>query len=170
MGPLEHAIERNKGKRTPLMARLLLEAANAHLAVDEIVEAFEHLKTAYGIDARNPEGSMLLALVAIDLDDERTAERALFTVTGSPPKTEADRRAQATAFYHLATMAHSKGDGPKARRLAGKALSMEPGHPHAQALLEKLDSGGSGVVARSSVAPSSRTAAGAAGQGGTPRT
>jgi predicted Zn-dependent protease len=160
IGPLDHALERNKGKRTPLVARLLLEAGSAHLAVDEIVEAFEHLKTAYGIDARNPEGSMLLALVAIDLDDDRTAERALFTVTGSPPKTDADRRAQATAFYHLAAMAHAKGDGPKARRLAGKALSMEQGHPHAQALLERLDSQGSGVVARSSVAPSSRGAAG----------
>lgn len=103
---------------------------------------------------------MLLALVAIDLDDDRTAELALFTVTGSPPKTDADRRAQASAFYHLAAMAFAKGDGPKARRLAGKALSMEPGHPQAQALLESLGDTASGVVARSSVAPSSRPAAG----------
>ncbi|MGH7438817.1 MAG: tetratricopeptide repeat protein, partial [Polyangiaceae bacterium] len=154
VAPLEQALERNKGKRSPLVARLLLEAASARLAVDEIVEAFDHLKAAHAIDARNPEGSMLLALVAIDLDDDRTAERALFTVTGSPPKTDADRRAQASAFYHLAAMALAKGDGPKARRLAGKAISMEPGHPLAQALLEKLDSSGSGVVARSSVAPS----------------
>jgi tetratricopeptide (TPR) repeat protein len=150
---LTQALERNRGKRSPLIARLLLEAARSHLAVDEIVEAFDHLKAAYSIDARNPEGAMLLALVAVDLDDDRTAERALFTVTGSPPKTDADRRAQATAFYHLAAMAHSKGDGAKARRLAGKALSMEAGYAPAQALLEKLDSSGSAVVPRSSVAP-----------------
>jgi tetratricopeptide (TPR) repeat protein len=159
LAALTHALERNRGKRSPLVARLLLEAARSHLAVDEIVEAFDHLKAAYAMDARNAEGAMLLALVAIDLDDDRVAERALFTVTGAPPKTEADRRAQATGFYHLASMAHVKGDGPKARRLAGKALSMDPAHAPAQALLEKLDSSGSAVVARSSVAPPARPAA-----------
>jgi golgin subfamily B member 1 len=154
---LTHALERNRGKRSAHIAALLLEAARAHLAVDEIVEAFDHLKTAYSIDPRNAEGAMLLALVAVDLDDDRTAERALFTVTGSPPKTDADRRTQATAFYHLAAMAFAKGDGPKARRLAGKALSLEAGHAAAQALLETLDSTGSAVVPRSSVAPAARS-------------
>jgi tetratricopeptide (TPR) repeat protein len=163
---LTQALERNRGKRSPLVARLMLETARSHLALDEIVEAFDQLKASYAIDARNPEGAMLLALVAIDLDDDRTAERALFTVTGSPPKTEAERRAQATGFYHLAAMAHAKGDGPKARRLAGKALSMDAAYGPAQALLEKLDSSGSAVVARSSVAPPARPAT---GTGVTPR-
>ncbi len=158
LAALTQALERNRGKRSPLIARLLLEAARSHLAVDEIVEAFEHLKAAYAMDARNAEGAMLLALVAIDLDDDRTAERALFTVTGSPPKTEGERHAQARGFYHLAAMAHGKGDGPKARRLVGKALSMEAGFPPAQALLERLDASGSAVVARSSVAPPARPA------------
>ena len=153
---LTAAIERCRGKRSPLLARLLLEAARAHLAVDELVEAFEQLKAAYGMDAKNAEIAMLLALVAVDLDDERTAERALFTVTAAAARTDADRHSQATAFYHLATMAHAKGDGAKARRLAGKALSLEPGLPAAQALLERLDSSGSAVVPRSSVGASVR--------------
>ncbi len=150
---LTTAVERSRGKRSPLLARLLLEAARAHLAVDELVEAYDQLRAAFAMDARNAEVAMLLALVAIDLDDERTAERSLFTVTGTPAKTDADRRAQATAFCHLAAMAHAKGDGPKARRLAGKALSTDPGYSLAQSLLEKLDSSGSAVVPRSSVAP-----------------
>ena len=158
LGVLTHALERNRGKRSPLVAGLQLEAARSHLAIDEIVEAFDLLKVAYSIDAKNAEGAMLLALVAIDLDDDRTAERALFTVTGSPPKTETERRGQATAFYHLAAMAHAKGDGPKARRLVGKALSMDASHPRALSLLEGLDSSGSAVVARSSVAPPARPA------------
>ena len=68
---------RARGKRTPLLARLHLEAARAHLAIDEIVEAFDSLKAGFSLDWRNAEIAMLLGLVAIDLDDEKLAERAL---------------------------------------------------------------------------------------------
>ena len=56
-------------------------------------------------------------------------------------------------FYHLAAMAFTKGDGGKARRLATKALGIEPGLADAQALVEAIDAAGSGVVPRSGVAP-----------------
>jgi tetratricopeptide (TPR) repeat protein len=158
---LTAAIERSRGKRSPLAARLLLEAANAHLAEDEVVEAFEHLKAAFTMDPRNGEIAMPLALVAIDLDDERTAERVLFAITGPQAKSDADRRTQATAFYHLAAIANTKGDGGKARRLVGKALLMEPGHADAQRLLETLEVSGSAVVPRTAVAaPAHSTAPG----------
>jgi tetratricopeptide (TPR) repeat protein len=155
---LTAAIERCQGKRSPLVARLLVEAARAHLAADELVEAFEQLKAAFAIDARSGDVAMLLGLVAIDLDDERTAERALFAITGAPAKSDPDRHAQATAFCHLAALALAKGDGGKARRLTGKALSIEPGHPEARSLLEGLDSSGSAVVARRSIAEPPRSA------------
>jgi len=151
---LQELVDRNRGKRTPLGGRVCLEAARAHLALDEILEAFDLLKTAFGMDARNAEVAMLFALVALDLDDERTAERALFAITGTPAQGDADRRAQAAAFFHLAAAAHAKGDGGKARRFLGKALAVEPAHKASQALLEKIDSSGSAVVHRSALGTS----------------
>jgi tetratricopeptide (TPR) repeat protein len=153
---LTAAIERFRGKRTPLVARLLVETARAHLAADELIEAFEHLKAAFSIDARSGEGTLLYALVAIDLDDERTAERALFAITGTSAKTDADKHLQATAFYHLAAMALTKGDGGKARRLATKALGIDPGLAEAHTLVETIDAAGSAVVPRSGVSAPSR--------------
>ncbi len=158
---LTAAIERGRGKRSPLAARLLLEAGKAHLAEDELVEAFEHLKAAFTMDPRNAEIAMPLALVAIDLDDERTAERVLFAITGVQAKGDADRRTQAMAFYHLAALADTKGDGGKARRLVGKAVLLEPGLAEALRLLEHLDVSGSAVVPRTAVAaPAHSTAPG----------
>jgi hypothetical protein len=151
---------------------MLVEAARAHLAADELVEAFEHLKAAFSIDARSGEGALLFALVAIDLDDERTAERALFAITGMQAKTDAEKRLQATAFHHLAGLAFTKGDGGKARRLATKALGIEPGLAEAQALVEAIDAAGSAVVPRSGVAsvrPPERTVSALAVPAVTPR-
>lgn len=150
---LQEAIDRSRGKRTPLLARVCLEAANAHLALDEILEAHELLKTAYGMDARNGEVAMLLALVSLDVDDERTAERALFAITGTTARAGADKQAHAAAFYHLASAAYAKGDGAKARRLLGKALLAEPGHAASHALMEKLGANGIAGVTRGSMAP-----------------
>ncbi len=158
LSALEEVIHRNRGKRTPLVARVCLEAANAHLALDELVEAHDLLKAAFGMDARSSDVAMLLALVSLDLDDERTAERALFAITGAAARTDADKRTQAAAFYHLAAAAYAKGDGGKARRLIVKALAAEPGHAASQALLERLDANGSAVVKRGAVGPASRVA------------
>jgi thioredoxin-like negative regulator of GroEL len=158
LSALEDVIHRSRGKRTPLVARVCFVAANAHLALDELVEAHDLLKTAFGMDARNGELAMLLALVSLDLDDERTADRALFAITGAAARTDADRCAQATAFYHLAAGAYAKGDGGKARRLVAKALASEPGHTASRALLEKLDANGSAVVKRGSLGPPSPVA------------
>jgi predicted Zn-dependent protease len=157
---LEQTIARSRGKRSPAIARVYLEMGRAHLTTDEIVEAFEALKAGFNMDWRNAEIAMLLGLVAIDLDEEKLAERALSGLTAMPSRKDgssegADPAAQANAFFHLASMAHVKGDRGKARRLAGKAVGMETGHVAARALLDQLETlvGASGV--RSAIRSSS---------------
>ena len=44
-----------------------------------------------------------------------------------------------TAFYHLAAMAHGKGDLAKARRWVTKAVAEDPAHAAARSLLKTLD-------------------------------
>ncbi len=141
---LEQAVALCQGKRTPLLARVYLEIGRAHLAADDLFEAVGALEYAFGVDRRNDEAAMLLGLVAIDLEDEKTAERALSAITTMPSRKDAasigpDATTKAIAFYHLATLAYSKGDVGKARRLATKAVGGDPGLGAARALLDRLD-------------------------------
>jgi hypothetical protein len=140
-----------------VLARLHLEAARAHLAVDEVVEAFDSLKVGFSIDWRNAEIAMLLGLVAIDLDDERLAERALSGLTTTPARdaagANADAALQAGAFYRLALMAQGKGDRGKARRMATRAIGVEPGHAAARALLDQIEPAGGSPANRSGPRP-----------------
>jgi tetratricopeptide (TPR) repeat protein len=152
LGRAEHALpvlydtaERSRGMHSPLVADVYLEIGRAHLALDELVEAFDALEFGFGVDWRTGDIAMLLGLVALDLDEEKTAERAFSAVTTLPPRKEAsgpgaDAATKAVAFYHLASIALTRGDLAKARRLANKAVGGDPGHGAARALLEKLNS------------------------------
>jgi predicted negative regulator of RcsB-dependent stress response len=142
---LQDVAQRNRGKRTPLLAAVYFMIANAHLAADDLVEALEALKAGFAIDLHCAELALLLGLVALDLGEDRTAARAFLAVamaaarkegtsTGATP---ADRVA---AFYHLGGMARAEGDLAKARRWVTKAASDDPGHAGARALLAELDS------------------------------
>ena len=157
LAAIHAATARARGKRTPVLARLHLEAARAHLAIDEIVEAFDSLKAGFSLDWRNAEIAMLLGLVAIDLDDERLAERALSGLTTTPARdaagANADATLQAGAFYRLALMAQGKGDRGKARRMATRAIGVEPGHAAARALLDQIEPAGGSPANRSGPRP-----------------
>jgi tetratricopeptide (TPR) repeat protein len=136
---LRETLHANRGKRSPLVASLQLEIAHAHLAGDELFEAFDALKAGFNLDRKNVELALLLGLVALDLDDDKTAERALLAVISLPaadPGTSAETRA--TAFFHLGALAHLKGDLARARRMLGKATTENPNHEAARALLEAL--------------------------------
>jgi tetratricopeptide (TPR) repeat protein len=136
---LAEVVERHRGKRLPILARVHLELGKAHLALDELAEAFGELKTSFALDARCPEVALLLGLVAVDLDEGATAERALLAVTLLPARHglhegTADR---ACALYHLASLAFARGDVTKARAWAGKAVALAADHRDAAALLER---------------------------------
>ena len=151
---LEEIALRNAGKRLPVLATVYLQLGKAHLALDQLAEALDALKAGFAIDLRSGDLAMLLGLVALDLGDEKTAERA-FTAVVTLARKEAlssasDGRAESVAaLCHLASMAHTNGDVPKARRWLGKALSEDPSHPAALALLRRLDDAESKRRARS---------------------
>ncbi|HEY5146921.1 MAG TPA: tetratricopeptide repeat protein, partial [Polyangiaceae bacterium] len=154
IGVLEEATAKARGKRTPLLARAHLETAKAHLALDEIAEGFDSLKAGFGMDWRNTEIAMLLGLVAIDLDDDKLAERALSGLTASSSRdAAADAALQAGAFYRLALMAQAKGDRGKAKRMASRALGIDASHLHARALLDQLEPSGGSPANRSGPRP-----------------
>ena len=141
---LYDAADRNRGKRSPALANIYLEIAKAHLSVDEVVEAYEALEFGFGVDWRVGDIAMLLGLVALDLDEHKTADRAFSAVTTLPPRKDAagpgaDAATKAVAFYHLASLAFAKGDVAKARRLVGKAVGGDPAHQGARSLLERLN-------------------------------
>ena len=125
------------------VAGIYLEIGKAHLACDELVEAFEALDFGFAVDWRVGDVALLLGLVACDLDQEKAAVRAFSAVTTLPPRKEpsgpgADAATKAIAFYHLAAIALAQGDLAKARRLATKAVNGDPSHGRARALFEKL--------------------------------
>jgi lipopolysaccharide biosynthesis regulator YciM len=122
---LERIAEHAKSKRTPLLADVYLELAKAHLADDELLEALDRLKAGFAISMRRPELALLLGLVALDLGEDNTAERALMAVTmlavgRTADEHTADRR---TAYTHLAKIAEAKGDSVKARAWAARAAT-----------------------------------------------
>jgi golgin subfamily B member 1 len=122
---LERAAERGRGKRSPILANVYLECAKAHLALDELACAMECLKTGFGISVLHPELAMLLGLVAMDLGENATAERALVAVvtfaSPSGPSDPSSAEDRSTAYGHLATIAKWRGDMTKARHWSAKA-------------------------------------------------
>jgi tetratricopeptide (TPR) repeat protein len=142
---LGEAVKRNRGKRNPTLANLYLEMAKAHLAFDELVEALDALKAGYTIDVRCPGLAMLMGLVAIDLGDERLAERAFSAVATVAARDDdgwddsASNDSKVIALFHLASLAHAKRDLVGARRWAARVLDEDPQHHGALALMERLE-------------------------------
>lgn len=140
---LEEVIKKNRGKRNPAVAAAYLELAKAHLAADDLAEAFDALKAAFTVDARSPGVAMLLGLVAIDLGDEKTAERALAAVATLAARDDdgwddgANDGERLAALDHLVRLADARGDVVNARRWATKALAVDPAHAAAREILDR---------------------------------
>ncbi len=144
LAALYQAAERNRGKRSPLLAAVYLEIAKAHLAGDELVEALEALDFGFAVDWRVGDIAILLGLVAFDLGEEKIAVRAFSAVTTLPPRKDpaspgVEASTKSVAFYHLASIAVAQGDLARARRLATKAIGGDPGHGPARALYDRLN-------------------------------
>lgn len=121
------------------------ELAQLYLREDQICEAFDALLQAQKLERRNGEVALTLGMLALDLDDEKTAGRALRSVTAMKDRTGASLAAQGArpserskAYFLLGNMARKKGDTSAARRLAHKAVVEDPDNHDAQLLLEVL--------------------------------
>src|SRR5262249_4644431 len=139
---LAEVVERQRGKRSPLLGAVHLALAKAYLALNDLAEAFDALKAGFAVDARSAEMALLLGLVAIDLGDEKTAERALLAVAMLQPRGDAAGATpsdKANALHQLAVLAYAKGEIMKARSWAGKALALVPDHRDAAALLARCE-------------------------------
>jgi hypothetical protein len=117
---------------------------------------FDALQAGFAAEPRSIELAMLLGLLAIDLDEDKVAERTLVSVVtaGTRDAGSKDRAAatdRVTALYQLATMADPKGDVVKAHRWATAATREDPTHAGARALLDKV-----GASTRAVGAPATR--------------
>jgi tetratricopeptide (TPR) repeat protein len=142
---LGEVVARNRGKRLPPLGAVYFEIGKAYFAKDELVEAFNTLKAGFAVDPRCPELALMLCLLAIDLDDDKTAERALVTVSMAATRNGGSNGSavaadKVTAFYEFAAMADAKGDVAKARRWASAVAREDPNHAGARALLDKVSS------------------------------
>ncbi len=118
------------------------ELAQLHLLEDEIKEAYDVLLQAHKLERRNGEVALTLGMLALDLDDEKTAGRALRSVTAMKARTSTSQGAgpdeKSKAYYLLSHVARRKGDTNGARRMAQKAVGEDPSNKDAEALLEAL--------------------------------
>jgi tetratricopeptide (TPR) repeat protein len=101
-----------RGQGAVLVSSVHLELARLYLSRDDLVEAFDCLKRAFSANEKNDEASLLLGLVAIDLDDDRTALRALRAASSS--RSVLAPESKAIAQQQLARIARGAGDAKRA--------------------------------------------------------
>jgi lipopolysaccharide biosynthesis regulator YciM len=140
---LTSVTEANKGRRIKAMGQVFTEVANLHLQDGFLSDALAALTRAFELDPKNGKLAMQLGLQALEIDEDETAQRAFRGIAimkapepGSSDGATADMKADAN--YHLAALAKKAGDLRKAKVLASKALSENPDHEAARALLAEL--------------------------------
>lgn len=140
---LEKVLAAHRGRRSKDLSLVYRELSQIHLEDGDLTAALDTLARAFDLDMRNGELAMQLGHLALDVDDTETAARAFRSVTMMklkvPGATEgASAESKAVAYYHLSRIAQSQGDIKKARLMATKAVSENPNHAEAQALLKEL--------------------------------
>lgn len=145
LNSLNEVVSANRGRRSKELSLLHREISNIHLEAGNLKQAMEALSKAFDIDMRNAELAMQLGYLAMDVGESDVAGRAFRSVTMMKPKQPgsdegASGESKAAAYYHLSRMARDQGDVRKARLMASKAVSEDPTHADAQALLNELKS------------------------------
>jgi tetratricopeptide (TPR) repeat protein len=143
LSALTRVVAAHRGRRTKDLSLVHREISHIHLESGDLSSALDALSKAFELDMRNGELAMQLGHLALDVDDTETASKAFRSVTmmrlKQPGTTEgASAESRAVAYYHLSRIAHAQGDVRKARLMASKAVSENPGHSDAQALLKEL--------------------------------
>ena len=140
---LTSVVEATKGRRIKAMGQVFQEMANLHLADGFLSDAVAALMRAFELDPKNGKLAMQLGTQALEIDEDEIATCAFRGIAimkpPEPGSTDgATTEMKADANYYLATLAKKLGDPRKAKVLATKALSENPDHEGARALLAEL--------------------------------
>ncbi|HYJ10258.1 MAG TPA: tetratricopeptide repeat protein, partial [Polyangiaceae bacterium] len=140
---LTSVAETTKGRRVKAMGGVFQEIANLHMQDGFLSDALAALTRAFELDPKNGKLAMQLGKQALEIDEDETALRAFRGIAimkaPEPGSTDgATTEMKADANYYLATLARKAGDPRKAKVLATKALSENPDHEAARALLSEL--------------------------------
>ncbi|MDF3065945.1 MAG: double-strand break repair Rad50 ATPase, partial [Polyangiaceae bacterium] len=135
--------EASKGRRVKALGQVFQEIANLHLQDGFLSDALVALTRAFELDPKNGRLAMQLGTQALEIDEDETAQRAFRGIAimkaPEPGSTDgATTEMKADANYYLAHLARKAGDPRKAKVLATKALSENPDHQAARALLAEL--------------------------------
>ncbi|MES1183500.1 MAG: tetratricopeptide repeat protein [Myxococcales bacterium] len=135
--------EAYKGRRIKALAQVFQEIANLHLQDGFLSDALSALTRAFELDPKNGKLAMQLGTQALEIDEDETAQRAFrgIAIMKAPEPGSNDgatTEMKADANYYLAMLAKKAGDPRKAKVLATKALSENPDHAAARALLAEL--------------------------------
>ncbi|RYZ07978.1 MAG: tetratricopeptide repeat protein [Myxococcales bacterium] len=135
--------EANKGRRVKALGQVFQEIAGLHLKDGFLSDALVALTRAFELDPKNGRLAMQLGTQALEIDEDETAQRAFRGIAimkaPEPGSTDgATTEMKADANYYLAHLARKAGDARKAKVLATKALSENPDHQAARALLAEL--------------------------------
>ncbi len=145
---LGEVVAANRGRRVRELSPVYQEMSRLQLQEGLLDDALQSLTRAFEMDMKNARVAIELGQLALDLDNEDVASRAYRAVTMLRPGADDDngpegalQAMRAHAQFQLALIARNKGDARRARMLVTKALSDNPEHPQAQALLAELDAG-----------------------------
>jgi tetratricopeptide (TPR) repeat protein len=135
--------EATKGRRIKALGQVFQEIANLHLQDGFLSDALAALSRAFELDPKNGKLAMQLGTQALEIDEDEVAQRAFRGIAimkaPEPGSTDgATAEMKADANYYLAALARKAGDARKAKVLASKALSENPDHEAARALLAEL--------------------------------
>jgi tetratricopeptide (TPR) repeat protein len=135
--------EASRGRRIKALAQVYQEMAALHLQDGFLSDALSALTRAFELDPKNGKLAMQLGMQALEIDEDETAQRAFRGIAimkapepGSNDGATTDMKADAN--FYLAQLAKKAGDPRKAKVLASKALTENPDHAAARALLAEL--------------------------------
>jgi len=135
--------EASRGRRIKALGQVYQEMAALHLQDGFLSDALSALTRAFELDPKNGKLAMQLGMQALEIDEDETAQRAFRGIAimrapepGSNEGATTDMKADAN--FYLAQLAKKAGDPRKAKVLASKALTENPDHAAARALLAEL--------------------------------
>ena len=134
--------EASRGRRIKALGQVYQEMATLHLQDGFLSDALVALTRAFELDPKNGKLAMQLGTQALEIDEDETAQRAFRGIAIMKPRARLERwrhhRHEADANFYLAQLAKKSGDLRKAKVLASKALTENPDHEAARALLAEL--------------------------------